>query len=32
VAINGWNRLNVAMRTVPGTYVAGCLAALHAAS
>jgi AhpD family alkylhydroperoxidase len=32
VAINGWNRLNVAMRTVPGTYVAGSLAALHAAS
>ena len=31
VAINGWNRLNVAARTVPGTYVAGSLAALHAA-
>jgi AhpD family alkylhydroperoxidase len=32
VAINGWNRLNVAARTVPGGYVAGSLAALHAAS
>jgi AhpD family alkylhydroperoxidase len=32
VAINGWNRLNVAARTVPGTYVAGSLATLHAAS
>src|SRR5262249_24374910 len=32
VAINGWNRLNVAARTVPGDYVAGSLAALHAAS
>ena len=32
VAINGWNRLNVAARTVPGSYVAGSLAALHAAS
>ena len=31
VAINGWNRLNVAARTVPGGYVAGSLAALHAA-
>jgi AhpD family alkylhydroperoxidase len=31
VAINGWNRLNVAARTVPGDYVAGSLAALHAA-
>ena len=30
VAINGWNRLNVAARTVPGTYVAGSLAAMHA--
>jgi AhpD family alkylhydroperoxidase len=28
VAINGWNRLNVAARTVPGGYVAGNLAAL----
>lgn len=27
VAINGWNRLNVAARTVPGDYVAGSLAA-----
>src|SRR5262249_33425609 len=32
VAINGWNRLNVAARTVPGDYVAGSLAALDAAS
>ncbi len=33
VAINGWNRLNVAARTVPGDYVPGSLAALeHAAS
>ena len=32
VAINGWNRLNVAARTVPGNYVAGSLAAMHAAS
>jgi AhpD family alkylhydroperoxidase len=31
VAINGWNRLNVAARTVPGDYVAGSLAKLHAA-
>jgi AhpD family alkylhydroperoxidase len=31
VAINGWNRLNVAARTVPGGYVAGSLAALHGA-
>jgi AhpD family alkylhydroperoxidase len=30
VAINGWNRLNVAARTVPGDYVAGSLATLHA--
>jgi AhpD family alkylhydroperoxidase len=30
VAINGWNRLNVAARTVPGTYVAGSLEAVHA--
>jgi AhpD family alkylhydroperoxidase len=28
VAINGWNRLNVAARTVPGDYVPGSLAAL----
>ena len=32
VAINGWNRLNVAARTVPGGYVAGSLEKLHAAS
>ena len=31
VAINGWNRLNIAARTVPGDYVAGSLAKLHAA-
>ncbi len=31
VAINGWNRLNIAARTVPGGYVAGSLATLHAA-
>jgi AhpD family alkylhydroperoxidase len=31
VSINGWNRLNVAARTVPGDYVAGSLATLHAA-
>ena len=30
VAINGWNRLNIAAGTVPGDYVAGSLAALHA--
>ena len=32
VAINGWNRLNIAAGTVPGDYVAGSLAKLHAAS
>ena len=32
VSINGWNRLNVAARTVPGDYVAGSLEPLHAAS
>ena len=32
VAINGWNRLNVAARTVPGDYVAGSLAKVHAVS
>jgi len=32
VAINGWNRLNIAARTAPGDYVAGSLAKLHAAS
>jgi AhpD family alkylhydroperoxidase len=31
VAINGWNRLNIAARTVPGDYVAGSVAALHTA-
>jgi AhpD family alkylhydroperoxidase len=31
VAINGWNRLNIAARTVPGDYVAGSLATSHAA-
>src|SRR4051812_244874 len=31
VAINGWNRLNVAARTVPGDYVPGSLAT-HAMS
>ena len=31
VAINGWNRLNIAARTVPGDYVAGNVATLHAA-
>ena len=32
VAINGFNRLNIAARAVPGGYVAGSLAKLHAAS
>jgi AhpD family alkylhydroperoxidase len=32
VAINGWNRLNIAARTVPGGYVAGSVAKVHAAS
>src|SRR5919201_1321717 len=31
VSINGWNRLNVAARTVPGDYVPGSLRTLHAA-
>jgi AhpD family alkylhydroperoxidase len=31
VAINGWNRLNVAARTVAGGYAPGSLATLHAA-
>ena len=31
VAINGWNRLNIAARTVPGDYVAGSVEKLHAA-
>src|SRR5262245_21148948 len=30
VAINGWNRLNVAARTVPGSYVPASLATSHA--
>jgi AhpD family alkylhydroperoxidase len=30
VAINGWNRLNIAARTVAGGYVAGSLAKVHA--
>src|SRR3954469_17236394 len=30
VAINGWNRLNIAGRTVPGGYVPRSLAATHA--
>jgi AhpD family alkylhydroperoxidase len=30
VAINGWNRLNIAARTVPGGYVPGMLATQHA--
>jgi AhpD family alkylhydroperoxidase len=30
VSINGWNRLNIAARTVPGDYVAGSLAKMHA--
>jgi AhpD family alkylhydroperoxidase len=30
VAINGWNRLNIAARTVPGGYVAGGVAKVHA--
>jgi AhpD family alkylhydroperoxidase len=32
VAINGWNRLNIAARTVPGDYVAGSVEKMHAAS
>ncbi len=31
VAINGWNRLNIAARSVPGGYVAGSIEQLHAA-
>lgn len=31
VAINGWNRFNVAARTVAGDYVAGSLGKVHAA-
>src|SRR6476659_6514868 len=30
VRINGWNRLNMAARTVPGDYVPGSLAKAHA--
>jgi alkylhydroperoxidase family enzyme len=30
VAINGWNRLNVAARTIAGDYVAGSLTKVHA--
>src|SRR6476659_182666 len=30
VSINGWNRLNIAARTVPGDYVPGSLATSHA--
>jgi alkylhydroperoxidase family enzyme len=29
-AINGWNRLNVAARTVPGDYVPGSIGKVHA--
>jgi len=32
VAINGWNRLNIAARTVPGGYVPGSLAKMQAAA
>lgn len=32
IAINGWNRLNIAARTVPGGYVAGSLAKMQAAN
>ena len=32
VSINGWNRLNIAARTVPGDYVPGSLAQLQSAS
>ena len=31
VSINGWNRLNIAARTVPGDYVPSSLATSHAA-
>ena len=31
VSITGWNRLTVAARTVPGGYVAGSVAKIHAA-
>ena len=32
VAINGWNRLNIAARTVPGDYAPGSLAKMQAVS
>ena len=32
VSINGWNRLNIAARTVPGDYVPGMFTKVHAAS
>ena len=32
VAINGWNRLNIAARTVPGDYVPGMFTKVHATS
>ena len=32
VSINGWNRLNIAAGSVPGDYIAGSLAKVHAAS
>src|SRR5262247_2758708 len=32
VAINGWNRLNVAVRTVPGDYLPGSVAKLQTVS
>ena len=32
VAINGWNRLNIAARTVPGDYVPGSLEKLQTVS
>jgi AhpD family alkylhydroperoxidase len=32
LSINAWNRLNIAARTVPGDYVVGSLAKVHAAS
>ena len=32
VSINGWNRLNIAARTVPGDYVPGMYTKVHAAS
>ena len=32
VSINGWNRLNIAARTVPGDYVPGMFTKVHSAS